>query len=83
MDSKPWSPVKRFFRLLELDKKDISYLYIYAIFSGLIALSLPLGVQAIIGLIAGGAMSASIYLLVAIITVATTLNGILKVKLFF
>lgn len=79
MDSKPWSPVKRFFRLLELDKKDISYLYIYAIFSGLIALSLPLGVQAIIGLIAGGAMSASIYLLVAIITVATTLNGILKV----
>ncbi len=75
----PWSPLRRFFRLLELDRKDIYYIYIYAIFSGIIALSLPLGIQAIIGLIAGGALSASIYVLIAIITVATALNGLLKV----
>lgn len=72
-------PLQRFFRLLELDKKDITYIYIYAIFAGLITLSLPLGVQAIIGLIAGGAVSASLVVLVVIVTVATALSGILKV----
>jgi ABC-type bacteriocin/lantibiotic exporter with double-glycine peptidase domain len=72
-------PVKRFFRLLQLDKKDITYVYIYAIFAGLITLSLPLGIQAIIGLIAGGAVSASLVVLVLIVTIATALSGILKV----
>jgi len=75
----PWTPLKRFFKLLELDKKDITYIYVYAVFSGLITLSLPLGVQAIIGLIAGGAMSASLILLIGVVTVATMLTGILKV----
>lgn len=72
-------PLKRFFRLMELDKKDIYYIYTYAIFAGLITLSLPLGIQAIIGLIAGGALSASLVILVAIVTFATTLTGILKI----
>lgn len=74
-----WKPLQRFFKLLELDRKEITYIYIYAVFAGLITLSLPLGIQAIIGLIAGGAMSASLILLVGIVTVATALTGILKV----
>ncbi|MBK7871060.1 MAG: ATP-binding cassette domain-containing protein [Saprospiraceae bacterium] len=73
------SPLQRFFRLLALDKKDIYYIYIYAIFGGLINLALPLGIQAIIGLIAGGAISASLILLVTIVTAATALSGILVV----
>ncbi|MCB0570590.1 MAG: ATP-binding cassette domain-containing protein [Phaeodactylibacter sp.] len=72
-------PLKRFFRLLELDRKDIYYIYVYALFSGLIALSMPLGVQAVIGLIAGGAMSASLILLVVAVTLGTALSGVLKV----
>lgn len=71
--------LQRFFRLLQLDKKDIYYIYIYAIFAGLISLSLPLGVQAIIGLIAGGAISASLILLVIAVTAATAMSGILVV----
>lgn len=74
-----WSPVKRFFELLKLDRKDISYIYIYAIFSGIITLSLPLGIQAIIGLIAGGSMSTSLVILILVVTVGTALTGILKV----
>ncbi|MCB0613331.1 MAG: ABC transporter ATP-binding protein, partial [Phaeodactylibacter sp.] len=70
-------PIQRFFKLLELDRKDITYIYIYAIFAGLITLSIPLGVQAIIGLIAGGALSASLIILVAIVTAGTALSGIL------
>ena len=72
-------PLQRFFRLLQLDKKEITYIYIYAIFSGLITLSLPLGIQAIIGLIAGGAISASLIILIAVVTVGTALSGILKI----
>jgi ABC-type bacteriocin/lantibiotic exporter with double-glycine peptidase domain len=78
-DNTTLRPLQRFFRLLEFDRKDITYIYTYAIFSGLITLSLPLGVQAIIGLIAGGAVSASLVVLVVIVTLATALSGILKV----
>jgi ABC-type bacteriocin/lantibiotic exporter with double-glycine peptidase domain len=73
------TPVQRFFRLLALDRKDITYIYIYAIFAGLITLILPLGVQAIIGLIAGGAISASLLALIGVVTLATALSGVLKV----
>ena len=73
------TPVKRFFRLLQLDRKEISYIYIYAIFAGLITLALPLGIQAIINLIAGGAVSSSLFILIAIVTVATALTGFLTI----
>lgn len=73
------SPLQRFFRLLSLDKKEIYYIYMYAIFAGLINLALPLGIQAIIGLIAGGSVSASLIMLVVIVTIATALSGILVV----
>lgn len=74
-----WKPLKRLYGLLALDRKDISYIYLYAIFGGVITLSLPLGVQAIIGLIAGGTMSNSLYILVGIVTLGTALTGILKI----
>ena len=70
---------RRFFKLLELDRKDISYIYIYAIFAGLITLSLPLGIQAIISLMVGGEVSSSLFLLIGIITIGIALNGILTV----
>ncbi len=74
-----WKPLKRLYGLLALDSKDISYIYLYAIFGGIITLSLPLGVQAIIGIIAGGTMSNSLYILVGIVTLGTALTGILKI----
>ena len=65
--------------MLRLDRKEIGYIYLYAIFSGLITLSIPLGVQAIIGLIVGGSMTAAVILLVAVVTIGTLLIGVLKV----
>ncbi|MDZ4705967.1 MAG: ATP-binding cassette domain-containing protein [Saprospiraceae bacterium] len=73
------TPLQRLAGLLRLDRRDIYYIYIYAVFAGLISLSLPLGVQAIIGLIAGGAISASIILLVVAVTAASALSGILVI----
>lgn len=72
-------PLKRFFQLLRLDRKDISYIYLNSIFAGLIGLILPLGVQAIIGLISGGDFSASLWLLIGVVTIGTALTGIIKI----
>lgn len=78
-NTEKWSAVKRFFNLLRLDQSDITYVYVYAIFSGLITLSLPLGIQAIMGLIVGGTISTALILLIAIVTIGTALTGILKI----
>ena len=43
--------LKRLFNLLELDKKDVLQIFFYAIFAGIVSLSLPLGIQAIMQLL--------------------------------
>lgn len=71
------TPLKRFYNLLELDKKDIYQLFFYAIFAGLISLSLPLGIQAIIAFIQSGRVSASWIVLIILVVAGVGLVGIL------
>lgn len=71
------TPLKRFFNLLTLDKKDIYQIVLYAIFSGLISLSLPLGIQAIISFIQSGRVSASWIVLIILVVLGVALVGIL------
>ncbi|WP_348822700.1 peptidase domain-containing ABC transporter [Flavobacterium aestuarii] len=72
------TPLKRFYNLLKLDKKDISQLFFYAIFSGLISLSLPLGIQAIVNFIQSGRVSASWIVLIILVVIGVALGGILS-----
>ena len=72
-------PFKRFFRLLKPERNDILYIYLYAIFNGLINLSLPLGIQAIINLITSGQMSTSWTVLVVFVTIGIAMTGGLQV----
>lgn len=72
------SPLKRYFNLLKLDKRDISQIVFYAIFAGLVSLSLPLGIQAIINLIQAGQVSVSWVVLVVIVVIGVALVGILS-----
>ena len=72
------SPLKRYFNLLRLDKRDISQIIFYAIFAGLVGLSLPLGIQAIINLIQAGQVSVSWVVLVVIVVIGVALVGILS-----
>jgi len=69
---------QRLINLLKLDKRDISQIFFYAIFAGLISLSLPLGIQAIINLIQSGRVSVSWIVLVVIVIVGVALVGILS-----
>ncbi len=75
---KSMSPVKRFFRLLRVDRKEIFYLYVYAIFHGLIYLSIPLGIQAIISLITTNQVSTSWIVLVSLIALGVLLSGVVQ-----
>ena len=70
---KPW---QRFIGLLELERKDIAQIFYYAIFSGAVALSLPLGIQAIVNLIQGAQVSTSWIVLVILVTLGVLFSGI-------
>ena len=71
------TPLKRFYNLLKLDRKDVYQIFIYAAFSGLISLSLPLGIQAIVNFIQGGQISVSWKVLILIVTLGVAMVGIL------
>ncbi|MCG1036734.1 peptidase domain-containing ABC transporter [Polaribacter sargassicola] len=72
------TPWQRFLGLLKLEKKDIFQIFYYAIFDGLVALSLPLGIQAIINLIQGAEISTSWVILVSVVTAGVIFSGALQ-----
>ncbi len=78
MKNETLSPWKRFLGLLQLERKDIFQIAYYAIFEGLVALSLPLGIQAIISLLQGAQISASWIVLIILVTGGVAFSGILK-----
>lgn len=69
---------QRLTRMLELDKRDVYQIFYYAIFAGLVGLSLPLGIQAIINLIQGAQITSSWILLVVLVTLGVAFGGILQ-----
>jgi ABC-type bacteriocin/lantibiotic exporter with double-glycine peptidase domain len=74
------SPLRRFWLLLKPDKREIRNVYVYAIFNGLINLSLPIGIQAIINLIQGGQVSTSWLVLVLFVILGIILAGIMQIS---
>ncbi len=73
------TPMQRFWRLLHPDRKEIRNVYVYAIFNGIINLSLPLGIQAIINLIQGGEVSTAWIVLVSVVVAGVAATGILQI----
>ena len=76
---KVFSPIKRLFRLLGNERKDISYIYIYAVVIGLISLTLPIGVQSIINLISGGRFFNSVVVLIGLVILGVLISGALQI----
>ncbi|WP_405572986.1 peptidase domain-containing ABC transporter [Winogradskyella sp. Asnod2-B02-A] len=72
------SPWERLIGLLKLEKRDVRQVIYYAIFSGFLALTLPLGIQAIINLIQGAQVSTSWVVLVILVTIGVAFVGILQ-----
>ncbi len=74
------SALRNLFQLINLEKREIRNLYIYAVFSGMIVLSLPLGIQAIINLLFGATISTSLIVLIGLVIVGVLLSGVLQIK---
>lgn len=73
------TPLRRFFRFVRLERKEIFNIYFYATLSGIIYLSLPLGIQAIINLLFGGLISTSIAVLITVVVLGVAGNGWLQI----
>ncbi len=73
------TPLNRLWMLLKPDSLDIRNIYIYAIFSGLVSLTLPLGIQAIVNLIQGGEVSTSWIILVVIVVGGVAAAGVMQI----
>lgn len=74
------SPLARILDLVKLDRKEISAIYFYAIMNGLIQLSVPIGVQAIIGFVLGASMRASLVVLIMLVVSGVLAAGILQIN---
>ena len=78
MSKKILTAWQRFINLLKLDKKDLKQVFFYAIFAGLVNLSLPLGIQAIINLLQAAQVSTSWIVLVILVTLGVIFVGVLQ-----
>lgn len=71
--------LKKLVQLINLEKREVGQIYFYAILIGAIQLSLPLGIQAIVGLLFGGILSVSLIVLIAFVVVGVFLGGLIQV----
>lgn len=78
--SKQQNPVSRILRLLRLERKEIGAIYFYAILGGLIQLSLPVGIQTIIGFIMGATISTSLKILIVLVVMGVLVGGIIQIN---
>ena len=72
------TPLSLIFEVIKIESRNIKYLYIYAIFSGIISLALPLGIQTIIGYVMAGRLNTSWFFLSVLITLAVLLSGVTR-----
>ena len=74
------NPLKRLQDLISLDKKEIGSVYFYAILSGLVQLSVPVGIQSIIGFVLGASMVTSIYVLIVLVVLGVLAGGVMQIN---
>lgn len=76
--------IRRFFQVIRLEKNEVSAIYFYAILSGLIQLSLPLGIQAIINFsqVAAGRteLPVSMWVLISLVVLGVFFVGIIQIN---
>jgi ATP-binding cassette, subfamily B, bacterial len=74
------NPIKRIQALIQDHKKEITSIYLFSILGGIVNLSLPLGVQTIIGLVMGATMVTSIYVLIFLVVLGVFLMGLFQIN---
>ncbi len=78
-DTAKTTPFQKLIKLLKADKKEIYYIYFYAVLSGLISVLLPLSMQAIVNYVSGGEIINVIVILITAVIIGTVVAGILQI----
>lgn len=73
------TPFQRLLRLMSIERREISYIYFFAVLVSIVNLALPLGIQSVISLLSGGQLIGSIVVLTLIMVAATAFSGYLTV----
>lgn len=73
------SALTRFWGLIELYKVPIRHIHVYALFIGIVNLTLPLGIQAIINFLQAGEMTSTWIVLVCFVLLGIAITGILQI----
>jgi ABC-type bacteriocin/lantibiotic exporter with double-glycine peptidase domain len=76
---KAWSLL---FNLIKVERQDLYYVIIYSLLTGVLTLSLPLGVQAVLNLVSSGMMVDTIYYLIALVVLGSLIGGGLQIIQF-
>lgn len=71
-------PFQRLWQLVVRERRDIGLVYLYATLNGLLYLSLPLGVQAITGLVSGGLILQPVVILILFVIAGSIGSGLLQ-----
>lgn len=74
------NPYKILARHIADEKKEVYAIYVFAILNGLIQLSIPLGVQSIIGFVMGGAFSTSLVVLITLMLLGVLMSGVFQIQ---
>jgi ABC-type bacteriocin/lantibiotic exporter with double-glycine peptidase domain len=69
---------KKFQQMLKIEGREITHLYTYALFSGILSLVLPIGIQSIINFIQTGRTSTSWLVIIIIVVISISLNGFMQ-----
>jgi ABC-type bacteriocin/lantibiotic exporter with double-glycine peptidase domain len=74
-EKRDFTPLKRFWKFVTTERKNVFYIYVYALIIGIINLSLPLGIQAIIGRISGGLLFDGVVVLIVFVILGILIVG--------
>ncbi len=69
---------RKLFAILQFQKKEISSIYFYAVFAGLVQLAVPVGIQSIISFVLGGSISTSLVLLIIFVILSVFFAGFIQ-----
>lgn len=73
------TPWRRLINMLHPERVHINYIFVYALLTGLISLSLPLGITAVYNLLLNGAMYSSTYILIAVVIIGVIVGGLMTI----
>ncbi len=74
------NPLLRFIKLLYLEKKDITAIYLYAILGSILLLIIPLGIQAIINYAMAGSLNTSLIVMIFLVVMGVSFAGLLQIN---